>query len=155
MLVVPIPCLGVDRLSDTAQDTKAAEVVVLDVVGAETTKQTNSSRRGVELRKLVLLDSLPVARWGGVYGGGLEHGGRDTVGKRAVDDVGVASDPADVGHARKLVVGVDIEDVFDGHGGTEQVATRSVNDTLRLAGRARGLEGRQERGKKGESRART
>ena len=154
MLVVPIPCLGVDRLSDTAQDTKAAEVVVLDVVGAETTKQTDSSRRGVELRKLVLLDSLPVARRGWVYGGGLEHGGRDIVGKQAIDDVGVASDLADVGHARKLV-GVDIEDVFDGHGGTEQVASRGVDNTLRLAGRARGLEECQSRGTKGGLRART
>lgn len=47
--------------------------------------------------------------------------------------------PADVGHAREFVSGVDIEDVFDCESGAEQVTTGGVDDTLRLAGRARGL----------------
>ena len=87
MLVVPVPCLGVDRLSDTAQDAKAAEVVVLDVVESETTEQTNSRRRGVELRKLMLLDGFPVARGGRVYRSRLENGGGNTKGERSIDDV--------------------------------------------------------------------
>lgn len=74
-----MPCLRVDRLTDRAEYTERAEVVALDVVVAETAKQTDGGGCGVELGDFVLLDGLPVARWCGVDGRGFEDGGRDTV----------------------------------------------------------------------------
>jgi hypothetical protein len=84
----------------------------------------------------VLLDGLPVARGGRIDGDALEDGGGDTVEEGFVDDVGVACDPADVSHAGKAVVGVDIEDVFDGEGAAEEVPGCGVHDAFGFAGGA-------------------
>ena len=51
----------------------------------------------------------------------------------------MASNPAEISHATELVVGVHFEDILDGHGGTEEVATDGVHDTLGLASRAGSL----------------
>ena len=88
---------------------------------------------------LVLVDRLPVARGGRVHGRGLEHGRGHPVCERAVHDVGVPGDPADVRHAREAVVGVHVEHVLDRQRGAEQVAAGGVDDTLGLASGARGL----------------
>ena len=52
------------------------------------------------------------------------------------DDLRVAGNPTNVRHASELVVGVDIEDVFDGERGTQKVPAGGVNDTLGLARRS-------------------
>ena len=87
MVVVPVPSLGVDRLTDATQHSEGAEVVGLGVVLTETTKETDGGGSGVELGNLVLLNGLPVAGRGRVNGGGFEDGGGDTVEERPVDDV--------------------------------------------------------------------
>ena len=51
----------------------------------------------------------------------------------------VARDPADISHASELVLGMDIEDVLEGQGSSEEVTSSGVNDTLWLAGGSRGL----------------
>ena len=51
----------------------------------------------------------------------------------------MASDPANVSHAGELVVWVDIEDVFDGQGSTEEVSSGGMDDALGLASRSGGL----------------
>jgi hypothetical protein len=45
----------------------------------------------------------------------------------------VSGDPANIGHASKLVIRVEVEDIFHGQGYTKQVSTCRVHDTLRLA----------------------
>lgn len=87
MFVVPVPSLGVDRLTDTAQYSDGAEVVGLDVMFTKTAEETDGSGSGVEVGNLVLLNGLPVAGWGGVNWGRFEDGGGNTVEKRPVDDV--------------------------------------------------------------------
>ncbi len=64
-------------------------------------------------------------------------------GQRAVDDVAVAGDPADVGRAPVDVVVAEVEDPLDGLLGEEVVAGRGVLDALGLAGRAAGVEDEQ------------
>ena len=51
----------------------------------------------------------------------------------------MTGDPADIGHAGELVLGVDIEDVLEGQGSSEKVTTGGVNNTLWLASGSRGL----------------
>ena len=79
MVVVPMPRLRVDGLTDRAEHAKGAEVVTFDVMMAETTEQTDGSWGGVELRQLMFLDGLPVAGGSGVYGCRLEDGRGDAV----------------------------------------------------------------------------
>ena len=92
VVVQPVPCLGVDRLADAADDAEGAEVGVLDVRLAQAAEEAHSSRRGVEVGDAVPVDGLPEARGSGVGGGGLKDGGGDTVGEGAVDEVAIAKD---------------------------------------------------------------
>jgi hypothetical protein len=78
-----------------------------------------------------------------------EEGGRKRTRERTVNDVGVAGNPSDVGHATVAVFGVDIEDVFDGHERAEKVTSGRVNDTLGLFRRME-ISGRREEIKEGE-----
>ena len=87
MLVEPIPRLWVDRLSDGTQNAQGGEIVWLSVVRTQPAKKTNGGRRGVELRKLVLLNDLPVARRAWVHGCRLEDHCADAIQQRAVDNV--------------------------------------------------------------------
>ena len=87
VVVVPMPGLGVDRLTDTTQHSEGAEVVGVGVMLTETTEETDGGGSRVEVGNLVLLNGLPVAGWGRVNGGRFEDGGGDTVEKRSVDDV--------------------------------------------------------------------
>lgn len=134
MIIVPVPGLWVDGFTDGTQDTNGRQVVVVDMVSAKTTEETDGSRSRIKVSDFVFFNSLPVTGRGGVYGSGLEKGCCDTVGERAIDDVGVACDPANVGHAGKAVVGVDIKDVFQGDGSAEKVACSRMNETLWFSG---------------------
>jgi hypothetical protein len=87
MLVVPVPGLWVDGLANASKDTEGAQIVLLDMLMAQTPEKTDGSWCRVELGELVLLNGFPVSRGGGVYRSRLEHGGSDTKSERSVDDV--------------------------------------------------------------------
>jgi hypothetical protein len=87
MFIIPIPSLRVDRLPNTTKHAQAAQVVILNMVFAEAAKKPDCGGGGIKLGQLVLLDSLPVTRRCGVYGGGFKDRRRNSVCKRAVDDV--------------------------------------------------------------------
>ena len=82
--------------------------------------------------------------WCGVVGRAFVHEGRRPGRQRAVDDVGVAGDPADVGRAPVDVLVADVEHPLHRLLGVEVVAGRGVLDALRLAGRAAGVEDEQQ-----------
>lgn len=42
----------------------------------------------------------------------------------------MAYDPANINHAGEAVIGVDVDDVFDGEGSAEEVTAGGVDDTL-------------------------
>ena len=52
------------------------------------------------------------------------------------------SDPANVGHASELVIGVNVKDVLDGQSSAKEVATSGVHDTLGLTGGSGSLSNR-------------
>ena len=106
-------------------------------------QRTDRGRRGVEDRDLVVLDHLPETAGIRIGRHTLEHDLGGAAGQRAVGDVGVAGDPADVGGAPEDVVGLDVEGVLHRQHGLQQVAAAGMLDTLRLAGRARGIEQEQ------------
>lgn len=87
VVVIPVPSLGVDRLTNGTQYSESTEIVAVDVVLSETAEETDGGWSRVEVGKLVLLNGLPVTRWGRVDGRRFEDSGGDTVEKRPVDDV--------------------------------------------------------------------
>jgi hypothetical protein len=122
-------------------DSDAREVELRRDLAAELHERADGGGRRVEDRDLVLLDELPpAARVRGV-GGALVHDGGRAVGERAVDDVGVAGDPADVGRAPvDIRLGVQVEDVLVRVRRLREVAAGGVQDALRLPGGAGGVE---------------
>mmetsp|Transcript_39376 Transcript_39376/g.70554 ORF Transcript_39376/g.70554 Transcript_39376/m.70554 type:complete len:438 (-) Transcript_39376:1019-2332(-) len=142
-LVVPAPGLRVDGLAHGAQHAEGVEHerggpdVALAHEGAD------GGGRGVKLGHAVLVDDGPKAAGVGVRGDALEYHLRDAVQHGAVREVGVACDPTAVGGAEIDVVGVEVKDVFRGGGSVDHVAAGGVEDALRLAGGARGVEQEQ------------
>ena len=144
VLAVPEPGLGVDRLADGAEHPQRRQVELRRDVVAPLHERADRRGRGVEDRDLVLLDDLPPAALVRGVGRALVHHLGRAVGERAVDDVGVAGDPADVGGA-PVDVGLRVHVVDDrvGVGGLGQVAAGGVEDALRLPGRAGRVEDEQ------------
>ena len=101
--VIPAPDLGLDRL---AHGGHVLEVVVVlgGLVRAHLAEHPDRGRRGVEdIHPELLGDPPGAARVRVVRRALVDHAG-GAQRKRAVDDVGVAGDPADVGHAPVGVV---------------------------------------------------
>ena len=96
--------------------------------------------RGVKDRDAVFLDDFPEAAEVGEIGGALVHHLGGAIGKRAVDDVGMAGDPADIGGAPVDILIAHIEDVLRGRVGAGEVAAGAVEDAFGFAGRAGGVE---------------
>ncbi len=134
-----MPSLRVDRLADGTENSQARKIVVLDVVLTHASEETDSGRCGVEVSHLPLVDKVPIPRCCRVYGRRLEDGGGDTVGEGPIDNVGVPSDPSDIGHASELVGRVDVKDVLDGKKCSEKVAGGAVDDTFGFTGGSGGL----------------
>ena len=139
-LAVPAPRLGVDRLAHRAEQPDRGEVELLRDVAAPLHEGADRGRRGVEDRHLEVLDDPPPAA---LVRGALVHHLRAAVGQRAVDDVAVAGDPADVGGAPVDVVVLDVEHRPVGVGREQQVAAGGVQHALGLPGGAGGVEDEQ------------
>ena len=139
-LAVPDPRLGVDRLTDRAEQPQRRQVVLVRDLLAPLHERADRGRRRVEDRDAVLLDDLPPAALVRVVGRALVHDLRRAVRERAVDDVAVAGDPADVGGAPVDVgLGLEVEDRVVRVRRADQVAAGRVQDALGLAGRAGGV----------------
>ena len=72
----------------------------------------------------------------GIVRHAFEHQRRRAVRERAVDDVAVAGDPADVGGAPVDVAVVIVEDVLMRQRGVDEIAAGRVQHALGLSGRA-------------------
>ena len=110
------------------------------MLGAPLHEGADRGRRGVEDGDAVSLDDPPEAVALGPVGRALVHQDRGAVGERAVDDVGMPGDPADVGGAPEDVLVLQVEDVLGGRGDVGEVAAGGVDDALGLSGGARGVE---------------
>ena len=137
---VPDPCFRVDRLAHRTQQAKRRQVVPLRVVRTPLHERADRGGRCVEDGRLVLLGDRPEAVLVGLVGRSLVHDPGGVVRERAVDDVGVAGDPADVCGTPVHVVFTDVEDHPVRGRDLGQVATGGVDDPLRLAGGAAGVE---------------
>jgi hypothetical protein len=132
-LKVPLPHLCGDGLTNTAQDSQVLHLV-LDKVVASTLQESQSGRSNVKLCDLVLGNNVPVSAEIGVCRGTLENDCCNTKQQRCVNHVCVASDPANITTTEEDVLVVDVENVLARSGGTQEVTTGGVHDTLGLSG---------------------
>ena len=98
----------------------------LDPVKSPSHESADGSGRGVENSYLVAIDDFPEPIFARLIGSALIHHNGGSIGKRSIDDVAVASDPADVGSAPVDVVAVQVKHETGSPHGLEQVAGRSV-----------------------------
>ncbi len=113
--VIPLPGFRIDRLADRAEQAQRRARGLLHRRVAGLHQRADRGRRGVEDVDLVLVDDVPEARIVRIVRHALEHQRGRAVGERAVDDVAVAGDPADVGRAPVDVAVVIVEDVLMRH----------------------------------------
>ena len=142
LLKVPLPDLRGNGLTNGTQNTQVCHLVV-DVLVAGTLEQTQSGGSNVELSDLVFVDHIPVAGEIGVGRGTLEDNGGASQKQRSIDDVGVASDPADITTTEEAVIVVDVKDILSGQGSTQEVTRGRVHDTLGLPGGTGGVKQEQ------------
>ena len=101
---------------------------------------TNGRRRSVEYRHAVTFADIPEAILLRPIGSALVHDDGCAIGERAVHNVRVAGDPADVRGAPKDVLVLQIEDDTRGRRTADEISAGGVNYSLRLSGRARSIE---------------
>src|SRR5581483_10269650 len=138
--VIPDPRLRIDRLADAAEQAQLREIVLVREFLAGFHQRADRGRRGVEDRDLVVLADPPEAPGVGNHRAAFVHDDRRAARERAVADVAVTGDPADVRRAPEHVVVAQIEDPLSRHVHAEQIPGRRMLDAFGLAGRARRVE---------------
>ncbi len=109
VFAIPLPFVSVHG-SPVTEQSERREVVLLHVVVAVLPHGRNRRRRSIEHVNGVLLDELPQAVVLGVVRCAVVQYCRRSERERAVDDVGVAGNPADVCRTPVGVFGLDVED---------------------------------------------
>src|SRR5690606_39129525 len=109
VLEVPDPRLGVDGFAHRTEQSQTGQVVVarmvVGVLFRRLDERADCRGRRIENGDLVTLDHLPEATRIRIRGNAFEDDLGEPGSERAVGDVGVAGDPADVGRAPEDVVG--------------------------------------------------
>ena len=140
LLVIPHPRLGIDRLAHAAEQAQRGEIVRRQPVVAPLDEGADRRRRGVEDVHLVLVDQPPEAVRLREVRRALVDEARAAVAQNAVGHVAVPGDPAHVRGAEVDVLRPEVEVVLRRGVAAEQVARRGVQDALRLARAAAGVE---------------
>src|SRR3984885_1947955 len=137
-VVIPAPDLRLDRLADRGHVLEVVRVLG-GLVRADLAEHPDGGGGSVEDVHAELRGDPPRAGGVRVVRGALVENARGTEGERAVDDIGVAGDPADVRHAPVGVVRVDVLVVLRRAGHVGEVAADGVLAALGTPGGAGGV----------------
>ena len=106
---IPFPCGGIDGFAYCAEQAQACEFVRSDPIHAPGHEGADGGGGAVKNCDFVAVNNFPEAIFLGEVGRAFVHHDARAIRERAVDDVAVAGDPADVGGAPVDVVFVQIE----------------------------------------------
>ena len=147
IFVVPHPGFGIDRLTHTAQQAQARQVgtrgMHRGIAFGRLDERTDGRGCGIEDGALVALDHLPETPCIGERGHPLENNLCAAGSQGAISDVGMPSDPADIGGAPEHVVIAQIKHPIHRHLGPQQVTRCAVLHPLGFAGGATGVQDKQ------------
>ena len=118
--------------------------MLLDVRRTPLHEGANGRGGRVENRHTVPLADLPEAIFVGPVGGAFVHHLGGTIRQRAVYQIRMPGDPADVGGAPVHVVFFQVEHVLGGARRAGEVAAGGVDDALRLSRRPRRVQDEQQ-----------
>ena len=93
-------------------------------------KGADGRRGGVKDGHAMFGDEPPEAIRLGVVGRALVHQAGRAVGQRAVNDIAVPGDPADISRTPVNILRLQVEDIFGGHFCAEQVAAGAVQNAF-------------------------
>nr|GEZ45225.1 hypothetical protein [Tanacetum cinerariifolium] len=125
------------------QDAQAAERIGQHVVEGRGHERTDGRGRGVKNRDVVLVNDLPKAARRGVRGHALKQQRGAATQQRAVEQIRVPCDPANIGGAPVNVVFLNLKHVLERVLGPHHVAGLGVHHAFGLAGAAAGVEDKQ------------
>ena len=130
-LVVPPPHLGFDGFSHRGH---VLEVVVVlgGLIRTRFSEHPYGGGSGVEDIDIQLLSDSPGSAGIGIGGNSFVQNTGGGQGKWPIDDIGMARDPADVGHAPIDIFGMDVLNIFGGPGHIGQIASNAVLAPLGL-----------------------
>ena len=134
--VIPFPGFRIDRLADRAEQPQRGARGLFHRLLARPHQRADGGWRGVEDVDLVLVDHLPEARHRRIIRHALKHQRRRAIGERAIDDVAVAGDPADVSRAPVDIAVMVVEHILMRHRRIDEIAAGRVHDALGRARRA-------------------
>src|SRR5581483_6189393 len=140
VLTIPDPGLRVDRLTNGAEQTQAAQIMFGRPLLAKAHQAANGGRRGVENGHFILFDEAPDAAGLRVGRRSFKHDACHAIHQRAVDDIAVPGYPAYVGRAPVDVVGLDVKNKLRGCVHANAIAAMHVYHTLWPASAAAGVE---------------
>ncbi len=141
--MIPHPGFGIDRFPDRAQQAQRVQFAFLHRAFAFPHQGADRRRCGVESIDLVLVTDLPEARGIGIIWHAFKHQRDRPIGQRAIDDIAVTGDPADIRCAPIDIAFMIVEDIFMGHGGIDHIAAGRVQHAFGLAGGAGCIEDKQ------------
>ena len=124
---------------------QARKIALVDPMIAPFDERADGGRGGVKNRDAVFFDDPPEAAFVGPVRSAFVHQDGGAGGKRAVDDVAVAGDPAAIGGTPEHIFGAMVEDPLEGFFGEQIVAGGGVLDAFGFAGRAAGVKDEQRR----------
>ncbi len=139
-LVIPFPGRGIDGLADGAEKAQARHIVRIGPLIALADEGAYGGGGGIEDVDAVFFDEAPEAVGLGEIGRAFVHHSGGAGGERAVQNIAVSGDPADIGGAPVGVFLVQVEDPLHGHVGLQEISGGGVDDAFGLAGGAGGVE---------------
>lgn len=94
------------------------------------------SRCRIKLRNLMLIHKIPIPTRIRINRRTLKERSRRSQSQRSINDIRMSGDPTHVRHACEFIFRMDVEDVFDGEEGGEDVATAAVDYAFGFTGGA-------------------
>src|SRR5882762_2026999 len=136
--VIPLPNFRLDRFADGGHVLEVV-VVIFWLVAAGFAKHADGGGGSVENVDVEAFGDAPGTAGVGELWDAFVEDTRGGEGHRAVNDVGVPGDPADVGHAPVDVFGMNVLVILGGAGDVGEIASGAVLAALGLAGGAAGV----------------
>lgn len=137
LLIVPFPSFRVNGFTNRANDSQCGKIIAFQPLVTQAAQRTDSGGSSIELGDLVLLDNLPETGWSGISRGRFKQYSGCTESQGAINNIGMASDPSNVGHTSKDIIGMIVKDVLNGSTSSKKVTASSVHNTLGSTGRSR------------------